>query len=66
MSMSIAVIKNRVTKRDADVSLQNRQIGYRAEELAEYARVGHVLAHTATIDGDEDVVFVDTLTRSTD
>ena len=64
MSTSVTVITNRVNKRD-DITVQNRQIAYRAEELADYARVGYQLAHTATIDGDEHVVFIDTLTRST-
>jgi hypothetical protein len=44
----------------------SRQIGYRAQELADYARAGYALAHTATIDGVDDVTFVDTLTRTTD
>lgn len=44
----------------------SRQIGYLAQELADYARAGYALAHTATIDGVDDVTFVDTLTRTTD
>lgn len=64
MSQSIQVIANRVTKSDDDTVAKNRQIGYRAEELADYAHRGYQLAHTATIDGPEYVTFVDTLTRS--
>ncbi|BDI24226.1 hypothetical protein [Herbiconiux sp. L3-i23] len=66
MSQSIQVIENRVSKGDADTVAKSRQIGYRAQELADYARAGYDLAHTATIDGPEYVTFVDTLTRTTD
>ncbi|MEV8241991.1 hypothetical protein AB0O90_17230 [Microbacterium testaceum] len=63
MSQVIQVIANRVAKDEADTMTINRQIGYRAQELAEHGRAGYALAHTATIDGPEFVTFVDTLTR---
>ncbi len=66
MSESIQVIENRVVKSDDDVVSKSRQIGYRAQEVADYARAGYALAHTATIDGADYVTFVDTLTRTTD
>ncbi len=66
MSQSIQVIENRVAKSDDDVVSKSRQIGYQARELADYARAGYALAHTATIDGVDYVTFVDTLTRTTE
>jgi hypothetical protein len=66
MSQVIQVIANRVAKDDADTVALNRQIGYRAQELVDYVRVGYSLAHTATIDTPEFVTFVDTLTRDTE
>ena len=60
----VQVIENRVTKSDADTITRSRQIGYRAEDLTSYARSGYTLAHTATIEGEEYVTFVDTLTRN--
>jgi hypothetical protein len=64
MTQHIQVIENRVTKSDADTVTRSRQIGYRAEDLISYAQAGYALAHTATIEGEEYVTFVDTLTRN--
>lgn len=66
MCQSIQVIENRVTKSDVDTVAKSRQIGYRAQELADYARAGYALARTATVDGSDYVTFVDTLTRTND
>ena len=63
MSPVIQIIANRVAKDDADTVTLNRQIGYRGQELADFARAGYALGHTATIDGPDFITFVDTLTR---
>ncbi len=64
MCQNIQVIANSVTKSDDNPAGTSRQIGYRAQELADYARAGYALAHTATIEGPEYVTFIDTLTRT--
>jgi hypothetical protein len=61
-NQSIHVVENHVTKTD-DPNTTTRQIGYRAQELADYARAGYTLAHTVTIEVPERLIFVDTLTR---
>lgn len=53
-----------MTKSDADTVTRSRQIGYRAEDLTSYARSGYPLAHTATIEVEECLTFVNTLTRN--
>jgi len=60
----VQVIETRVIKSDADTVTRSRQIGYRAQDLGSYARLRYTLAHTATIEGEEYVTFVDTLTRN--
>jgi hypothetical protein len=66
MRKCIQVIENRVAKSDDDAVRPSRQIGYRAQELADCALAGYALARTATIDAANYVTFVDTLTRTTD
>jgi hypothetical protein len=66
MSQSIQTIESRVVKSDADTVSRSRQIGYRAEALSEHARASYRLTHTATIEGEEFVTFVDTLVRDND
>ncbi len=49
-----------------DRQYQGRKIAERTEDLQVHARTGWALAHTATIPGPEGVMFVDTLTRTTE
>lgn len=49
-----------------DRQYQGRKIAERTEDLEAHARNGWALAHTATIPGPEGVMFVDTLTRTTE